>query len=80
MCIGHCLQRSRLARLDDSFGELTGPGRAWMGLVLSTIIMSAIVIVGLTFRTAPKRFLLAWETFLIAVVYVVNLILLHRIA
>lgn len=48
--------------------------------VLSTIIMSAIVIVGLTFRTAPKRFLLAWDTFLIAVVYVVNLVLLYRIA
>lgn len=48
--------------------------------VLSTIIMSAIVIVGLTFRTAPKRYLLAWDTFLIAVVYVVNLILLYRIS
>lgn len=48
--------------------------------VLSTIIMSAIVIVGLTFRTAPKRFLLAWDTFLILVVYIVNLILLYRIA
>ncbi|MBK8949175.1 MAG: sodium:calcium antiporter [Flavobacteriales bacterium] len=48
--------------------------------VLSTIIMSAIVIVGLTFRTAPKRFLLAWDTFLIMVVYVVNLILLYRLS
>lgn len=48
--------------------------------VLSTIIMSAIVIVGLTFRTTPKRFLLAWDTFLILVVYVVNLILLYRIS
>ncbi len=48
--------------------------------VLSTIVMSAIVIVGLTFRTAPKRFLLAWDTFLIAVVYIVNLILIYRIA
>jgi cation:H+ antiporter len=48
--------------------------------VLSTIIMSAIVIVGLTFRTAPKRFLLAWDTFLILVVYIVNLILLYRIS
>ncbi len=48
--------------------------------VLSTIIMSAIVIVGLTFRTAPKRYLLAWDTFLIAVVYIVNLILLFRIS
>ncbi|MBK9273380.1 MAG: sodium:calcium antiporter [Flavobacteriales bacterium] len=48
--------------------------------VLSTIIMSAIVIVGLNFRTAPKRFLLAWDTFLILVVYIVNLILLYRIS
>jgi cation:H+ antiporter len=48
--------------------------------VLSTIIMSAIVIVGLTFRTAPKRLLLAWDTFLILVVYVVNLILLYHIS
>jgi cation:H+ antiporter len=48
--------------------------------VLSTIIMSAIVIVGLVFRTAPKRYLLAWDTFLIALVYVVNLLLLYRIA
>ncbi|HRD52578.1 MAG TPA: KUP/HAK/KT family potassium transporter, partial [Flavobacteriales bacterium] len=48
--------------------------------VLSIIIMSAIVIVGLTFRTAPKRYLLAWDTFLIGVVYVVNLILLFSIA
>jgi cation:H+ antiporter len=48
--------------------------------VLSTIFMSAIVIVGLTFRTAPKRFLLAWDTFLILVVYVVNLILLYHIS
>lgn len=46
----------------------------------STIIMTAIVIVGLTFRTAPKRFLLAWDTFLIGVVYIVNLVLLFRIS
>lgn len=48
--------------------------------VFSTIIMSAIVIVGLSFRTAPKRFLLAWDTFLILVVYVINLVVLYRIA
>jgi hypothetical protein len=46
--------------------------------VFSTIIMTAIVIVGLTVRSAPKRFLLAWDTLLIAVVYVVNLVLLYR--
>ena len=48
--------------------------------VFSTIIMSAIVIVGLSFRMAPKRFLLAWDTFLILVVYVINLVVLYRIA
>lgn len=48
--------------------------------VFSTIIMSAVVIVGLSFRMAPKRYLLAWDTFLIAVMYVINLILLYRIA
>jgi cation:H+ antiporter len=47
--------------------------------VLSTVIMSAIVIAGLTFRSAPKRFLLAWDTFLIALLYLANLILLFRI-
>lgn len=48
--------------------------------VFSTLVMSAIVIVGLTFRSTPKRYLLAWDTFLIALVYVVNLVLLYRIA
>lgn len=48
--------------------------------VFSTVIMSAVVIVGLTYRTAPKRFLLAWDTFLIGVVYVINLIILYSIA
>ena len=48
--------------------------------VFSTLVMSAIVIAGLTFRTTPKRFLLAWDTFLIAVLYVANLVLLYRIA
>jgi len=46
--------------------------------VFSTIIMTAIVIVGLTVRSASKRFLLAWDTLLIAVVYVVNMVLLYR--
>ncbi|MEZ4790735.1 MAG: hypothetical protein R2811_12040 [Flavobacteriales bacterium] len=48
--------------------------------VFSTIIMSAIVIVGLSFRMAPKRFLLAWDTFLILVVYVINTVVLYRMA
>jgi cation:H+ antiporter len=48
--------------------------------VFSTLIMTAIVIIGLSVRSAPKRFLLAWDTFLILVVYVVNLIFLYRMA
>lgn len=55
---------------------LTDASEAHLLSVLSIIIMSAIVIVGLTFRGAPKRFLLAWDTFLIAVVYITNLVLL----
>lgn len=48
--------------------------------VFSAIIMTSIVIVGLTVRSAPKRFLLAWDTFLISAVYVLNLVLLYRLS
>lgn len=44
--------------------------------VLATIGMSAIVIIGLTFRVRGKRFLLAWDAALIVAVYVGNLLLL----
>lgn len=44
--------------------------------VLSTIAMSAIVIIGLTYSTRGKRFLLAWDAALIIAVYAANLMLL----
>ncbi len=44
--------------------------------VLSTIAMSAIVIIGLTYSTRGKRFLLAWDAALILAVYAANLVLL----
>lgn len=44
--------------------------------VLSTIVMSAIVIVGLTYDLGRKRFRLAWDAALILAVYAVNLLLL----
>ena len=47
--------------------------------VFSTIIMSAIVIVGLTFRGAHKRFLLTWDTLLILLVFIINMVILYTL-
>lgn len=44
--------------------------------VLSTIAMSAIVIIGLTYHVPGKRFLLAWDAALILAVYAANAALL----
>jgi len=44
--------------------------------VLSTIAMSAIVIIGLTYHVRGKRFLLAWDAALILLVYAGNAALL----
>lgn len=44
--------------------------------VLSTIAMSAIVIIGLTYHVRGKRFLLAWDAALILSVYAANAALL----
>ena len=46
--------------------------------VLSTIVMSAIVIIGLSYRAKGKRFWLAWDAAIIFIVYIINLILLYR--
>jgi len=46
--------------------------------VLATIIMSAIAIIGLTFRVSNKRFLLGWDAFLILIIFILNLILLYH--
>ncbi|MBL7930042.1 MAG: sodium:calcium antiporter [Bacteroidia bacterium] len=47
--------------------------------VFATIIMSAVIIVGITFRTQTKRYLLAWESVLIIILYLLNMfLLLHQ--
>jgi cation:H+ antiporter len=42
----------------------------------SVIIMTAIVIIGLSYKAKGKRFLLAWDAFLIFMIYILNLVLL----
>jgi cation:H+ antiporter len=44
---------------------------------LSAITMTAIAIIGLTYRTEKKRLFLAWDSIGIVLVYVVNLMLLY---
>ncbi len=45
--------------------------------IFSVIIMSSICIAGLTFRIERKRFLMAWDTLLISLMYIANLLLLY---
>lgn len=45
--------------------------------VFSIIVMSAIVIIAITFRKETKRFLMSLDTFLILLIYVVTIILLY---
>lgn len=45
----------------------------------AAIIMSAIVIIGLTYRASGKRFLLAWDAALIFLIYIANIILLYNL-
>jgi len=46
--------------------------------ILSTIIMSAIVIIGLSYHAKGKKFILAWDAVLIFIVYAINLFLLFQ--
>ncbi len=48
--------------------------------VFSVILMSAIAIIGLTYRTTEKRYLLAWDALLIFLIYVLNIVLLYKMA
>lgn len=45
--------------------------------IFSTIIMTSIAVVGLTFRAKKKRFILAFDTLAILLVYLVNIIVLY---
>jgi cation:H+ antiporter len=44
---------------------------------LSAITMTAIAVIGLTYRTEKKRLLLAWDSIGIVLVYIINLMLLY---
>lgn len=46
--------------------------------VFAVIIMSAIAIIGLTYRSSYKRFWMSADTFMIMIIYIINLILLYR--
>lgn len=45
--------------------------------ILSTILMSAVAIIGLSFKVKGKRYILAWDTLLISIIYILNLIMLY---
>jgi cation:H+ antiporter len=47
--------------------------------VLSTIMMSAVVVIGLSYHAKGKRFWLAWDALVIFFIYILNLIILFRL-
>ena len=47
--------------------------------VLCTLMMSAVLTVGLLFHPAGKRFLLAWDALTILLIYLGNMVLLYRL-
>jgi cation:H+ antiporter len=70
--------------LDDLFYQkghlLKDAAESHLVSVFSVLIMTGIVIVGITFKARGKRFWLAWDTLLILIVYILNLILLHHLS
>jgi cation:H+ antiporter len=46
--------------------------------VFSTIIMSAVVIIGLSYRLKGKKYMMAWDTALIFLIYIINVLLLYH--
>jgi cation:H+ antiporter len=47
--------------------------------VLCTLMMSAVLTVGLQFHPVGKRFLLAWDALVILLIYAGNVLLLYRL-
>ncbi len=47
--------------------------------VFSIITMTAIAIIGLTYRSKDKAFFLAWDTFLIVIMFIFNMVLLYNL-
>ena len=48
--------------------------------VLACVMMSAVAIIGLTYRQTRKRFWLAWDALVIFGLYVTNIVLLYRMS
>ena len=46
--------------------------------VFSVILMSAVAIIGFTYRNTEKRYLLAWDALLIFIIYILNIVLLYK--
>lgn len=69
--------------LDDIF-FLKGPilsfaGRGHLISALSAIVMTAVAIIGLIYRTEKKALFLAWDSIAICLVYLVNMLLLYML-
>jgi cation:H+ antiporter len=47
--------------------------------VFAIITMTAIVIIGLTYRLKNKAFFLAWDTLLIVIMFIFNIIILYKL-
>jgi cation:H+ antiporter len=48
--------------------------------VFSVIVMTAIAIIGIIYQSKNKKFLMAWDSLLIFVIYVINMVLLYKLA
>lgn len=53
---------------------------AHMATLTAAMVMTAIAIIGLTYRAAHKRFRLSWDSFAIVAVYLLGAALLQRLA
>ncbi|MCL6461493.1 cation:H+ antiporter [Flavobacterium micromati] len=48
--------------------------------VFSIITMTAIAIIGLTYRSKSKAFFLAWDTLLIVIMFIFNMVILYKLS
>lgn len=69
--------------IDDLF-FVTGPILSYSSQnhgvpALCAIMMTAIAIIGLTYRAEKKRLLIAWDSMMIVLLYLFNLVLLYRL-
>jgi cation:H+ antiporter len=70
--------------IDDVFYRkgvlLVDASSTHMFSVLSTIMMSAVVVIGLSYHAKGKRFFLAWDALVIFFIYMLNLFILFRLS